>query len=302
MLILLFAGLVGLITTEPSMNSCEGVMKQKGISNAFAPVIAHAIHSLTVEDIKYYFKPDVTEDNFIPTVNKDLTSEERVLDHAPEAGYDKDWVTIEMQHFDSVMKKMNETDYDIANFWLIEKLTHKIHMAEVWARTQIKYKMLEKILDADSRLCTCVNDVDNNGVRAYLQYLAFKIRYPGITTGNDTFTDLYVEKHREKRAAADDDDDDDDDHNDPFYGFCNQGASTEPDCTFRSKLVDFDFNRIDAELLEEVATQLVDTRTQVMSVHLDSPEHWEFWKKTMRASMSEDGYYDLAVFMYCKLN
>jgi len=292
MLVLLLAGMVGLITAGPSLNSCEGVMKQKGISNAFAPVIAHAIHSLTVEDIRYYFKPDTTEDNFIPTVNKDLTSDERVLDHAPLAGYDKDWVTMEMQHFDSVMKKMNETDYDIANFWLIEKLTHKIHMAEVWARTQIKYKMLEKILDTDSNLCTCVNDVDNNGVRAYLQYLAFKIRYPGITTGNDTFTDLYVDKHMEKEEEKER----------PFYGFCNQKASTEPDCRFRSKLIDFNFTRVDADLLEEVATQLVDTRTQVMSVHLDSPENWEFWKKTMRASMSEDGYYDLAVFMYCKLN
>lgn len=181
-------------------------------------------------------------------------------------------------------------------------------MAEVWARTQQKYKLIEKILEADSHLCTCVNDIENNGVRAYLQYVAFKIRYPGITTGNDTFTKLYVnrdepEQRREKRSPDHDDDDDDEDHHDPFYGFCNQRASQTPDdCVFRSTLQDFDFNRVDSELLEEVATQLVDKRTQVMQQHLDSPESWEFWKKTMKESMSESGYFDLAVFMFCRLN
>ena len=30
-------------------------------------MVAHTIHSLALEDIRYYFKSDATEDNGIPT-------------------------------------------------------------------------------------------------------------------------------------------------------------------------------------------------------------------------------------------
>ena len=45
-------------------------MSEAGVSVMFAPLVAHSIHSITVEDIRYYFKPDVTEDNGIPTGNR----------------------------------------------------------------------------------------------------------------------------------------------------------------------------------------------------------------------------------------
>ena len=44
-------------------------MAEAGLSEWFPQLVAHSIHSLTVEDIRYYFKPDVTEDNGIPTGN-----------------------------------------------------------------------------------------------------------------------------------------------------------------------------------------------------------------------------------------
>ena len=44
-------------------------MAEAGLSEWFPQLVAHSIHSLTVEDIRYYFKPDVAEDNGIPTGN-----------------------------------------------------------------------------------------------------------------------------------------------------------------------------------------------------------------------------------------
>ena len=44
-------------------------MAEAGLSAWFPQLVAHSIHSLTVEDIRYYFKPDVTENNGIPTGN-----------------------------------------------------------------------------------------------------------------------------------------------------------------------------------------------------------------------------------------
>ena len=38
-----------------------------------------------------------------------------------------------------------------------------------------------------------------------------------------------------------------------------------------------------------------------MAQHLDSEEGWAYWKEKM-TGMEEIGNYELAVFMYCKLN
>ena len=38
-----------------------------------------------------------------------------------------------------------------------------------------------------------------------------------------------------------------------------------------------------------------------MATHLDSEEGWAYWKEKM-TTMAEIGNYELAVFMYCKLN
>ena len=41
-------------------------MREAGISPEFPMMVSHTIHSLTLEDIRYYFKSDATEDNGIP--------------------------------------------------------------------------------------------------------------------------------------------------------------------------------------------------------------------------------------------
>ena len=62
-------------------------------------------------------------------------------------------------------------------------------MAEIWEKTSENYKMVARLLDPDSDICTCITDVENNDVLNYMNLLAFKIRYPGITSGNKTITD-----------------------------------------------------------------------------------------------------------------
>ena len=41
-------------------------------------MVAHSIHSLTLEDIRYFFKEDATEDNGIPTGKLSLNSLDEV--------------------------------------------------------------------------------------------------------------------------------------------------------------------------------------------------------------------------------
>ena len=41
-------------------------MREGGVSEDFPKHVSHAIHSLTIEDIKMYFDKDVGENNSIP--------------------------------------------------------------------------------------------------------------------------------------------------------------------------------------------------------------------------------------------
>ena len=55
--------------------------------------------------------------------------------------------------------------------------------------------MIARLLDPQSDICACATDVENNDVLNYLHFLAFKLRYPGITSGNETIT-ARCEYHR----------------------------------------------------------------------------------------------------------
>ena len=49
----------------------------------YADIVAHATHSLTLNEIRAFFKADVDEYNGIPIVNFNLTDNQTVLPNAP---------------------------------------------------------------------------------------------------------------------------------------------------------------------------------------------------------------------------
>jgi len=273
------------VADQSSSTECPAVLKAAGVSDMFAPMIAHSVHSLTLEDIRYFFDADATEENGIPTVNMDLLSDTRVLPNAPLIGYDDDFSTMGMKAFDLVMRNMNRTWWGITNYNTLETLLHAYHMAEIWDKTAEKYKTVARLLDPESEICACMTDVENNDVLNYMNLLAFKIRYPGITSGNKTITDQYIEQRKRRSAAYR-----------IAYDLSLQAAH------FRSLDFDgFDFDLPDVELLGDIAEKLVDNE-EVISQHIDSSEHWEFWKNLIKQGMDESGFYDLAVFLFCTLN
>jgi len=291
MFIILIVALLGFAMTAPTPETCPAIMESAGISeDTFAPMVTHAIHSLTLEDIIFYFKADATEQNNIPIANLDWRSDEdRVLEHAPLVGYDDEFSTAGMRHFDMVMRNMKRTWWGVKNYSILEKVTHALHMAELWNGAGEQYKMVEKLLDPESDLCACVNDIENNGVLQFLNLLALKIRYPGITSGNETLTAPYMATRQKRRVKG------------YKLKYSIEVDVLRPSAAFRSTLMDFDFDRSDLELLQEVAEKLVDG-DGVMEAPIDSAEHWDYWKQSVKTAMRDDLYYDLAVFMFCRLN
>ena len=67
--ILVLAVLISISTANPlsigdsndmSQSHCKNVMTTNGLTSRFPGVVAHALHSLTLQDIQYYFEPDAS--------------------------------------------------------------------------------------------------------------------------------------------------------------------------------------------------------------------------------------------------
>jgi len=298
-MIILFSFLVtgSVVMAAPNLEECASIMSNAGITTGFAPVVAHAIHSLTLEDIRHYFKSDATEKNGIPTVNFDLEADQRVLPNAPLAGYDEDFSTMGLKSFDWVMRNMNRTGWGSRNTNVLVKLTHVLHMAELWDNIARSYKMVARLLDPESNICACATDIENNDVLNYLHFLAFKLRYPGITSGNDTITERYLSGDRRQKRSMDEPYDYD-------YDFCwDDFVDYDNDDELRPNFRKLDFDLSDFEILRDVAEVLKDGDKGTAAVFLDSADHWTWWRKMVkRLNMGEAAYYDIAVFLFCMLN
>ena len=61
---------------------CKNLLESKKLQE-YADIVAHVTHSLTLNDIRSFFKADADENNGIPIVNFDLTDEQLVLPDAP---------------------------------------------------------------------------------------------------------------------------------------------------------------------------------------------------------------------------
>jgi hypothetical protein len=71
--------------------SCEERLENQKISKQFPMYVAHGSHSLTLNDIRTFFKPDADENNGISIVNFNLT-DEVLLPNAPLIILDNQYV------------------------------------------------------------------------------------------------------------------------------------------------------------------------------------------------------------------
>ena len=250
-------------------------MKEHGLSKRFPGAVAHGVHSITLEDIQHYFKPDATEDNMVPTLNYDATSKKAVLRNAPLYGYDTSFDTTGMRHADQVLKHMDNKMWDLKYYNTLEKLVHTLHMDEVWAKTKLHYDRLKELRLGKS-ICECVTDVDNNGIMKVMHFMNLKIRYPGLTSGK-------LMKMEDGGYV---------DWSGNIYNYTFFVDISQP-------LLQFDFTQDVEDNLQRAYGELVDDDKGMK--HLDSEKQWQVWKKGMKSIVKQDNY-ELAMFLYCALN
>merc|ERR1712142_754596 len=150
--------------------SCQAAAEQVGVDfENFHYNVGHMIHSLTVEDARFFFEENFPVDNDIPTVNTNLTAGPPVLTYAPSfpskflfpLGSTLDRILLNNDDPNAFAEKQLTT---------LEELGHAAHMLEMLFRASQMYKTIENI-DINT-VCPCLVDEESNGIIEELEYLA----------------------------------------------------------------------------------------------------------------------------------
>merc|ERR1712222_257775 len=77
--------LIGFSSGAPTDGDCLSILGQSQLLSATYPKrIAHGVHSLTLADLRHYFNPKANKTNNIPTINRNLSSSDPILNDAPD--------------------------------------------------------------------------------------------------------------------------------------------------------------------------------------------------------------------------
>jgi len=179
--IISFAILLNKSLAQPmAMPDCPTLMYSPnwaGIPSYFPGMVAHGVHSMTLPDIDFYF-PNNKSDISMPVVNPDLISTEPILFNPPN--FEHSFETPAMRVVDLVLSHMNSPHWDITLETDLEKLVHAAHMQDVWYYAGLAYEEMKKSPTPDEFLCSCIRDVENNGVLDMLRLIALKVREPKL--------------------------------------------------------------------------------------------------------------------------
>jgi hypothetical protein len=174
-------------------NICKDFLTTAGVSPKFAGSVAHAVHSMTLKDLKKFY-PSASQNNKVPTVNKNLTAPEAILLYAPDESINAEsnsFITDGMNVLDTVLSRMDNKFWGIKNYSPLEKLVHAFHMKEVWARALNEYQLIEKNPPKNvENVCRCALDIERNGIIQIMKFLALTIREPSLMSANPTLSDF----------------------------------------------------------------------------------------------------------------
>jgi len=185
--------------------TCIAAAEQAGVDfDSFKYNVGHMIHSLTVEDVRFFFDEAFPVDNDIPTVNTNLTGPP-VLPHTPS--FPSKFKFPLGSTLDRILLNNDDPDAFLERgFSSLEELAHAAHMLEMLHKTSQIYKTLENI--DINKVCPCLIDEEANGIIDELEYLAEVARLDDSTENkveinDDCLSNDYNQLERQGRAAED---------------------------------------------------------------------------------------------------
>jgi len=271
--------------------TCIAAAEQAGVDfDSFKYNVGHMIHSLTVEDVRFFFDEAFPVDNDIPTVNTNLTGPP-VLSHTPS------FPSKFKFPLGSTLDRILLNNDDPKTFFdnglnSLEELAHAAHMLEMLHTTSLIYKTLENI--DINKVCPCLIDEEANGIIDELEYLAEVFRFEYDDTKTLKEQNLELSNKCSNR----------------------QGRSKKGSFRRLTKLYDYpeddiiitSVRRHASPLAEEHEFQL--RRKRSIAVCPDVPEisdseSWTIWKEDIAGPLrdvSVEMFTNVALYLYCKIS
>lgn len=177
---------------------CASKLKAVGASESFDAMVAHGVHSMTLDDLKK-FDPTATENNFVPTIDLNAQFEQTLLSYLPKksAKGSESYLTDGMTVLDSVLTHMDDKVWNVSNITTIERLVHEFHMREAWARAKVEFDNMGKKTSApDDDACACALDIENNGIMKILAIMTMGVEEASRLIGDPAFRNLIVDAEK----------------------------------------------------------------------------------------------------------
>jgi len=174
MIVVLVASSLLVISTQAAsitddQETCIAAAEQAGVHyRNFKYNVAHMIHSLTVEDVRFFFDETFPVANDIPTVNLNLTGP-AVLPHTPS--YPSKFKFPLGSTLDRILLNNDDPNtFSDRGRTTLEELSHAAHMLEMLYTTSKVYKGLDDI-DVNT-VCPCLVNEAANGIIEVLEFIA----------------------------------------------------------------------------------------------------------------------------------
>ena len=153
---LFFVPSVVLSVPVQNQDSCEAARKAGVNMTTYVVDVAHGVHSISVEDIRYFFDNQFPVNNTVPTTNLNLTGPP-VLLFAPSRPSD-----FKMPGGAAVDYILANNDdpltFSQAGKTTLEEIVHQMHMIEMWNKASKLYKdIISRNLNTQE-VCTCLVD------------------------------------------------------------------------------------------------------------------------------------------------
>jgi len=155
---------------------CQSAAEYGVNMTTFFVNVAHMVHDITLEDIRYFFDPNFPVENSVPTVNANLTGD-FISWKAPSNPSEFKFPGGAIVDF--IMKNND----DVSTFrWngltSLEKISHQAHMLEMWMQASQEFKKLESANIITAEVCPCLVNETANGIIDALVDFAKTVRKP----------------------------------------------------------------------------------------------------------------------------
>jgi len=256
-------GVIVLLACGASAQNCSQVLDAINLIDP-EHMIAHSIHSLTLNMIRHYFDPNATENNGIPTVNLNRSEPNHLHENAVFVN-----LTSSIDNYgpffslDMILSNMDDKMFGIKNSNILDRIGHALHMHNIWEQASKSYKELVEN-PPESKTCSCLMDTHKKDISKKLLILAKLIRIPDImiaASGN---------RNRGQRGRV-------------YRGYKGNRKTKG-----RRTVGGGD---------EDPTNDLYETQ-------ITNEETWNTWKNIMKEpkGYTQDNAKDLAYFMYCHFN